>query len=225
MSDTAASVLVGALELGWAGIRRRHRELPPVVVIVGPGDHGKRRKWGHFSPGRWAQNARSMAAESPVERVHEVLLAGESLEREPVETFGTILHEAAHALADARAVKDTSRKGQYHNVRFKKIAEEVGLAVQKDDRIGWSLTAMRPETAVAYAIEIEALRAAQESTRNARRRWGDKAEPAKRSRTTWVCSCPEPRRMSMSQKDGKRAATICEGCECEFKLEASDDDG
>lgn len=225
MSDAAASLLVGALERGWSGIRRHHRDLPAVVVLVGPGDHGKRRKWGHFAAGRWTQNARSSAAESTVERVHEVLLAGESLERPPVETFGTLLHEAGHALAEARGIKDTSRKGQYHNGKYAKVAKELGLDVAKDPRIGWSLTTVRPETATRYADEIEVLRAAQDATRQARRRWSEMEAAKSRAAAKWACACtPEPRRMSMAAKDAARGPVVCAVCETEFLKEASDDD-
>lgn len=222
MSDTAASLLVAALERVWAGIRRHHRELPAVVVLVGPGDHGKRRKWGHFAPGRWARAA-GLAAETNVERVHEVLLAGESLERDAVDTVGTMLHEAAHALAEARGVKDTSRRGAYHNAKYRKLAEELGLDVAKDDRIGWSLTTIRPATVERYAAEVEALRLAQEKTRGARRRWAEeKEEKEKPGRTTWVCSCsPEPRRLPWGKRDMEVAPVICTKCEAEFVLEAS----
>lgn len=225
MTDIAAGRLVDALERVWAGIRRRHRELPEVVVIIGPGDHGKRRKWGHFAPGRWTRASRTSAAAAATERVHEVLLAGESLERDAADTVGTMVHEAAHALAEARGVKDTSRRGVYHNGKYKKIAEELGLDVAKDPRIGWSLTTMRPATIAAYQAEIEALRVAQADARQARRRWGDdEKEKPRKSRSRWRCACAEPRHLSMSKKDAERAATICAACESEFVVEESDDE-
>jgi hypothetical protein len=42
-------------------------------------------------------------------------------------TLTTILHEATHALAHARGVKDTSRQGKYHNRRFMELAGELDL--------------------------------------------------------------------------------------------------
>jgi hypothetical protein len=36
--------------------------------------------------------------------------------------LGTLLHEAAHALADQRAIKDNSRQGRYHNARYRQLA-------------------------------------------------------------------------------------------------------
>jgi hypothetical protein len=222
--NAPASTIVTALERIWAAIRRRHPQVPPAVVIVGPGDSHRRRIWGHFAPDRWAQKA-SVAAEATTVRINEVLLAGESLERSPIETIGTLLHEAAHALAAARGIDDTSRRGQYHNGKFKKLAAELGLDVAKDPRIGWSLTTVTPATAATYATEVAVLREAQEATANARRCWADKQDEEKRRRrTTWLCACrPEPVRVVMTKKDGARGPIICAACETAFMLEADDD--
>jgi hypothetical protein len=38
-----------------------------------------------------------------------VLISGEGFQRGPVDVLGTLLHEAAHGLAYARQVQDTSR--------------------------------------------------------------------------------------------------------------------
>jgi hypothetical protein len=40
----------------------------------------------------------------------------------------TELHEAAHGLAAARGIQDTSRQGRYRNARYRGLAEELGLA-------------------------------------------------------------------------------------------------
>jgi hypothetical protein len=58
-----------------------------------------------------------------------VLVSGEGLQRGPVDVLGTLLHEAAHGLAYARKVSDTSRQGRYHNRRYATLAGELGLEV------------------------------------------------------------------------------------------------
>jgi hypothetical protein len=85
------------------------------------------------------------------------MLSGESLQRGAVETLGTVLHECAHALAKARGIQDTSRQGRFHNKRFKKLAEELGIEVTNDKRIGWSPTTVPQETQAIYRNEIAAL--------------------------------------------------------------------
>ena len=66
------------------------------------------------------------------------MISGEALRLTPAEVLAVILHEAAHALAHARGIKDTSRQGRYHNKQFKTCAEELGLTVEHDQRNGWS---------------------------------------------------------------------------------------
>ena len=88
------------------------------------------------------------------------MISGEGLRRTPQEVLGTLLHEAAHALAFERGVKDTSRQGRYHNKQFKTLAEELGLTVTHDDRLGWSVTTVTDPTARGYAAHLDTLAAA-----------------------------------------------------------------
>jgi hypothetical protein len=105
----AASLLVAALEHTWQRIRTRHPDISEAVLVVASGADGKRLNLGHFAPHRWQVNGADR---------HEVLVGGEGLHRGPVEVLGTLLHEAAHGLAQARGVQDTSRQGRYHNRRY-----------------------------------------------------------------------------------------------------------
>ena len=118
-----ASRILKVLEDIWLEIRRWNPEIPPVVIIIASGTDGKHPRWGHHAPGRW-----NVAGE----QYTEIMISGEGLRRSP-EVLATLLHEAAHALAHARGIKDTSRQGRYHNKQFKNRAEEVGLAVEHDD--------------------------------------------------------------------------------------------
>jgi integrase len=78
---------------------------------------------------------------------HEVLVGGEGLHRSPLEVLGTLLHEAAHGLACARSIQDTSRGGRYHNRRYATLARELGLDVAAVKPIGWSATVPEPTAA------------------------------------------------------------------------------
>jgi hypothetical protein len=49
--------LVAALDRAWQDIRRRHEEVPPVVLLVGPSpsrSRAKRRTLGYFTPVGWS---------------------------------------------------------------------------------------------------------------------------------------------------------------------------
>ena len=100
----AASRILKVLEETWLEIRRWHPDIPPAVIIIASGTDGKNPRWGHHAPGRWNVAGQQYA---------EVMISGEGLRRTPDEVLGTLLHEAAHALAHARGIKDTSRQGRY----------------------------------------------------------------------------------------------------------------
>jgi hypothetical protein len=122
--------------------------------------------------------------------------SGEGLARGAGPVLATLLHEAAHALASVRGVRETSRRGQYHNKRFRALAEELGLQVDYDPRIGWSSTTLPASTAADYAEEISALEAAMTAER--------RHEPAAtgggrgRSRTVPMAICGCPRRIRVA---------------------------
>jgi hypothetical protein len=51
----------------------------------------------------------------------EVLITADGLAGSAADVMGTLVHEAAHAVAFQRGIKDTSRQGRYHNVRCSEI--------------------------------------------------------------------------------------------------------
>ena len=150
-AEPAISAVVRVLEDIWAAIRARHGEVPAVVIIIASGTDRKQPVWGHHAPGRWHTGTGQRA---------EIMISGEGLGRTPQDVLGTLLHEAAHALAAARGIKDTSRQGRYHNTKYKMLAEELGITVTFDPAIGWSITGVPGHTAEDYADQLTALQAA-----------------------------------------------------------------
>jgi hypothetical protein len=147
VTDTPIKPVVDALNAALIAIRTRHPEIPNAVLVVGTSSS---KKNGHFSPKSWE----SKGAE------HEIMLSGESLKRGADATLGTLIHECAHALAEKREIKDTSRQGRFHNTKFKVLAEELGIEVEKDPVIGWSITTLPKATAALYKPEIAGLKKA-----------------------------------------------------------------
>ena len=171
--DSAASTgaigapMVAAREVAWAAIRVRHTEVPAAVIVLGAGSgHGPGLKLGHFAAMRWHHGEQPASADldgddqeqgqdaeqdAAAVRLPEVFVGGEGLARGPEKVLATLLHEAAHALAHVRGIKDTSRQGRWHNAKFKTLAEELGIEVSKDERIGWSPTTLPEATREHYA--------------------------------------------------------------------------
>jgi hypothetical protein len=210
--DATASLLVAALEHAWQAIRGRHHDVPDAVVVVASGSEGKRLNWGHFAPHRWHVNGTDR---------HEVLIGGEGLQRGPLEVLGTLLHEAAHGLAQARELQDTSRQGRYHNRRYAALARELGLEVASVKPIGWSATTVPEATAGAYAGQLEELQVALVLWRRQEHRIGTGA----RSRNLLAAACGCGRRIRVAKATLAEAPILCGACEEPFEPAEPDEDG
>jgi hypothetical protein len=209
-SDGTASLLVAALEHTWQTIRTRHPELPRAVLVVASGAEGKRLNLGHFAPHRWQVNGADR---------HEVLVGGEGLQRGPLEVLGTLLPEAAHGLAQARDVQDTSRQGRYHNRRYATLARELGLDVASVQPIGWSATTVPDTTAAAYAGQLQELQAALVLWRRQEHRIG--AGPRSRNLLAATCGCG--RRIRVAKATLAEAPILCSLCSQPFQPYDQDD--
>jgi curved DNA-binding protein CbpA len=201
----AASQILKVLEDTWLEIRRRHPEIPLAVIIIASGTDGKQARLGHHAPGRW-----NVAGEQRT----EIMISGEGLRRAPAEVLATLLHEAAHALAHERGIKDTSRQGRYHNKQFKTHAEELGLHVEHDDRIGWSASTITPATHAAYARQLDALGHAMTMWRHGETTTG----PTVRRNTNLIAaSCPCGRSIRVAASTLAEAPIICHACDGKFQ--------
>ena len=74
------------------------------------------------------------------EATHELNLSADYLNR-PIENIvATLIHEGCHLYALQNNIKDTSNRGIYHNKRFKQLAEERGLLIDRHETYGWTIT-------------------------------------------------------------------------------------
>jgi hypothetical protein len=207
----AASRLVAALEHAWTAIRSHHPDVPQVVIVVASGSDPRSRRLnlGHFAAARW------QLTDQATDRA-EVLVSGEGLQRGPVDVLGTLLHEAAHGLAHARTISDTSRQGRYHNRRYATLAGELGLDVAHVQPIGWTATSVPESTASRYVEVLAELAAALVLWRRA-----EQVSPAGpgRSRNALACSCACGRRIRVARSVLELAPILCGGCAQPFEPE------
>jgi hypothetical protein len=127
--------------------------------------------------------------------------------------LGTLLHEAAHGLAQARSIQDTSRQGRYHNRRYATLAYELGLEVTIIPPIGWSATTVPEPTASAYAARLEELAAALVLWRRQEHRIG----PGPRSRNLLAATCGCGRRIRVAKTTLAEAPILCAACQHPFQ--------
>ena len=209
--------LLTALETAWAAIRARHPEVPDAVLIVGSGSPAKgsqSMKWGHFASLRW---------QSGDTQLPEVLVSGEGLSRTPAEVFTTLLHEAAHGLAEARGIQDTSRQGRWHNKKFATLAAELGLQAAKDDKLGYSPCTLTDTASADYATTITALGAALRAYRHPEPTGEGKQRTNNNNGVSCECECPRKIRLSLTAFDEGRPI-VCADCNAAFLPEDVDRD-
>lgn len=224
LDEARVSQVVAALERVWnEGVRVSHPELPDVAIVVASGAEGlKVKRWGHFAAGRWVV--------AGGERRSEILIAAELLAHGPIDVLGTLLHEAAHALAFARGLKDTSRQGRYHNERYRALAIEVGLVCERDDVYGWTITRCTDATVEVYEPALQELETAGRfyredlTTRSPVPPPGEGEgdgdmgaagggdAPKKGGRLLLVCRCAAPRKIRASASVAELGPILCGIC-------------
>jgi hypothetical protein len=257
------SSLIAALEHTWATIRQQRPELPEVVFITGTGlRHANTvsvdAKWGHFGAERWVQGrpqpttppateaGQDAGLHVPPDRKPELFVAGESFAEGATHTLTTILHEAVHALASVRGVKDTSRQGKYHNRRFVGLAAELDLEWPAEAKAhpvsGFSEVQLSEVAQIFYADTIAELDTAiglHLDTFRRLRLGGGQATPGTTSegdggdgeegggksfnRSKLVCDCYPERSIRVSPKQAERGPILCGVCGGEFQPEGDRD--
>lgn len=107
-------------------------EMPTITIQSTVG------AYGHVSVSKvWWNNEKAS---------RELNLSADYLDR-PIENLtATMIHEACHLYALQNGIKDTSNNGVYHNKRFKAIAEQCGLHIERHKKYGWTLTSPTEET-------------------------------------------------------------------------------
>lgn len=203
--------LLKVLEGCWSAIRNRHSEVPRVILVVASGSpSGPKQslKWGHFASLRWQHGEQLLP---------EVLISGEGLARPAELVFATLLHEAAHALADVREIKDTSRQGRWHNEKFAALARELGLDPVKDAKLGWSPCTMTGATLRLYGSQLKALAAVLHAHRHADPT-GQGTQRAS-SNNGLSCTCECGRKIRISKTAFEAGPIDCGVCDMPFTAE------
>lgn len=216
------------LEDVFAVIRRRHPELPHFVVVLATGAEGKKgvTHWGHFASRRWRTKAgeHNEAGETSGESLAEIKISAEGLNRPPVEVLETMLHEAAHALAETRGVKDTSRQGQYHNDKFAGLAREVGLTPPETRHPvhGYAFTTPNADLETRYGSALKVLEAALTLYRAEPGGGGEKAA-TKPKRVKVACGCDD-RAFHIAPGVLAKGGITCDVCGSPFLAEEGPED-
>jgi ribosomal protein S27AE len=123
------------LEQGFDVLNRVYfnNELPPIVITI----MSSKRTYGHYTVNKeWRVDG---------ERLHEINISSEHLDRKVENVMATLCHEMTHYYCALKGIADTSQNGRYHNKNFKREAEARGLIISQAPSIGWSVTQPSPE--------------------------------------------------------------------------------
>lgn len=165
--------VVRTCEEVWSGMRERH----PDVPVIFSGIQGRSAS----APLRWCAPSFLLFADEGF----QLWSAGSGA------VLDAILHEATHALAWARKIEDASRDGRYHNARFARLAQELGLEVTPGPH-GFASTTRSQATEDAYQPELAMLGLVlAECAPNALPR--DPSPP--RHLPLFACGCERPRKL------------------------------
>jgi hypothetical protein len=175
-----------------------------VFIVVGAGSGTKQHlRHGHLAATRWQRD----------DQRSEIFVSGEGLTRGADVVLGSLLHEAAHALAHVRSINDTSRRGRRHNRRFAKLVEELGLDLEHGRRLG-------PSSSTPTSASIEQYRTALDDLDRALsvyRQWDPTGGGNAASSTNPVaCACDGGRPIRVSRTTLGLGPIICQVCGSQF---------
>lgn len=143
-------------------------ELPPAVMVV----KRDQRAWGHITVApAWSSSHEELDTDYPYalfavsigapmtvevsDYFHEIMVSGENLSRGARAVFGTLAHEATHAINIVAGVRDVDINGR-HNRKFADRAEQVfGLTIEQAGYIGWSKTTVSDDCAKRWREAID----------------------------------------------------------------------
>jgi len=208
--------IVTVLNRAWSAIQRNTCDVPAVMIVTG------RRRHKSENTTRGSHCADTWHADGHDAKLAEVWISGERLAEGGTAVMQTLIHEAAHALAKAREIKDTSNRGRYHNREFVKLAEELGLEGPDSSggpTLGYSDCQITRKTTESYDYEIKQLEEACKSFVAAS--VPDEKVPRKPSIKA-RCQCPDDNEITWTKKFEKKlqdtgvAPVLCGICRQAF---------
>lgn len=147
-----ASAIVKSLEETWISLRRRHKQVPRVVVTLWPSSAAA-VKWHHVQ-GQW----KSVAEETVID---EVRISAEGLQDGAEATIARLVDQAMVAYIKYAHGRQPTNYNRYRARIYKSNGNAFGLLVEYvGPPHGWVLKGLSPAGRIRYAADIERLEAA-----------------------------------------------------------------
>ncbi len=107
--------------------------LPEPIITI----QFVKNTFGHFTTKKIWKN-KNLDINSEDDSFYEININPNGFLRSPEEIVATLLHEMVHYYNQIQNINDCN--GNVHNKKFKTLAENVGLKVEKNKKYGWGVT-------------------------------------------------------------------------------------
>lgn len=168
----------------------------PIITV-----QNTSKAYGHLTCNKVWHNAHGV-------KQYELNIGAGTLDRPIENVVSTMLHEMVHLYNQMHDVQDCSRGNTYHNKKFKEKAEEIGLIIGYDKRIGWSVTSPSDEL-VAYIAKRK-----WENITLGRDEKMSESTGKKSSTRKYVCPC-----CGMSVRATREVHISCMDCNVKLEVE------
>ena len=159
----------------------------------------------------WFTLDKVWANQNTEDRRYEINICAEYLNGEIYQIVDTLQHETVHYVNKVADIKDCN--GQVHNKKFKRLAEQVGLIVEKSKKYGFGHTSCSDEFKEFIDEVIKPDMKAFEYFRNV----PVKEKKVAKEKKTFKYVCPVCAAEVKAKKDKN---IVCGECECQFEIEA-----
>ncbi|MBS6954260.1 MAG: SprT-like domain-containing protein [Enterocloster asparagiformis] len=177
---------------------------PPVITL----QKARSNNLGHFTLGKvWRQKEHD---EDENLARYEINLNPLYLNAPVEQIVGTLQHEMVHYANAFYGVKDCN--GNVHNKKFKALAEEVGLIVEKGKSVGWGFT--EPDDTLLKFIRDTIM--PDEKAFDYFRGGDREEEKPPKNKTSFKYTCPGCDLVVRAKRDKR---IVCGTCGCELEME------
>lgn len=142
---------------------------------------------------------------------YELTICSEFLSDDFYNTCDTVAHEMVHLYNLMNGIKDVNANGKTHNKSYKEQAENRGLIVEKDSKLGWAITSLQDSTKTfvdSLDINKEAFTWKRVNI--------TKPKATREPKPRFKYSCPDCGAKFTSSKELR---AICSECNVEFELQ------
>lgn len=146
------------------------------------------------------------------DKKHEINICAEYLNGEIYDIIDTLQHELVHYANQIAEIKDCN--GQVHNKKFKLLAEQVGLTVEKSKKYGFGHTRPSDEFKIFIDETIKPDMECFKYFRNLVLQEKPIRSPREKKTFTYICPKCEEKIRAKADKN-----VICGECNCEFEMQ------